>query len=1003
VQFTDAAQYVPDDQLERLPENPEHPVELLGRGRLGSAADLRRILTHVRLTGRLANVLYSMDMTGTDFYAYQFKPVVKLLNSPTTGILIADEVGLGKTIEAGLLWTELRSRFDFRRLLVLCPAVLRDKWVRELRLRFGVTADVLGPRDVLTKLSEAADRDSLTGFAIVCSMQGLRPPRGWEEADAEGGSTLALARFLSAQQHEDPLIDLLVMDEAHYMRNPETATTDLGRLLRGVSQYVALLSATPIHLRSRDLYQLLNLADEDLFSRSDFFDELLSANAPLVHIREKLLSGRLNSENFVSMLREAAENPLFEGNRQLSALLDEPPGVEDFKDKRYVTRLAHRLESVNLLGHVVTRTRKREVTEWRVVREPIAELVDLSETEAAFYEAVTDVVRKYAARRDAHEGFLLVTPQRQMSSSMAAALRSWQERATPSVEDIFQDLGPAAADVEEPGPLVRELIERTQTLGDYASLRRHDSKYQRLRSRLVEFLGEHPGEKIVLFSYFRPTLRYLRERLGEDGISTVVLQGGEESPDNVLELFRSQSGPSVLLSSEIGSEGIDLQFSRVVVNYDLPWNPMRVEQRIGRLDRIGQESEKITIWNLLYAKTIDERIYARLYRRLGIFERALGGLEPILGEEIRELTIDLIRDRLSPEQEQARIDWTALAIENKLREEEELEEHASHLVAFGDFILNEIQAARELTRRITAGDLRRYVIAFFQEHYPGSEFRQDPSDDSRFRVSLSNDARHELGHFTRARRLEAHTRLTRNDLATVECRFENTALRGRDHRVEVISQLHPLVRFVGEKLSAPGALQYPAVAVELSSEVLTTELRAGMYVFAVQRWSLVGVQDVERLHFSAAGLGAGGRLIDEETAEKLVMAAAMHGRDWLAAPDHVNLAEASEVANEQCLARGDREYAEFARERRAQNEDRADIQERAAAAHFESRRTSLAAVRERHQRLGRHGLVRATEGQIEALRRWVDRERRRIADRRRLTERKDEICVGLILLSTTKK
>src|SRR5262245_41779208 len=96
VQFPHSAQYVPEDQLELLPEDPEHPVELLERGRLGSADDLRRTLAHVRLTGRLANVLYSMDMTGTDFYAYQFKPIVKLLNSPTTGLLIADEVGLGK-------------------------------------------------------------------------------------------------------------------------------------------------------------------------------------------------------------------------------------------------------------------------------------------------------------------------------------------------------------------------------------------------------------------------------------------------------------------------------------------------------------------------------------------------------------------------------------------------------------------------------------------------------------------------------------------------------------------------------------------------------------------------------------------------------------------------------------------------------------------------------------------------------------------------------------------
>jgi hypothetical protein len=494
VHFPDGATYVPEDQLEVLPDEPEHPIDLLERGRLGAAVDLRRTLTHVRLTGRLANVLYSMDTTGTDFYAYQFKPIVKLLHSPTTGILIADEVGLGKTIEAGLLWTELRSRFDFRRLFVLCPAVLRGKWVRELRLRFGVRAETPSAAEALARLREAAEEGASTGFAIVASMPGLRPPRGWEDAEEEGGPTLALARLLREREHEDPLIDLLVIDEAHYMRNPETMTNDLGRLLRGVSQYVALLSATPIHLRNRDLYQLLNLADGDLFNRPNFFDELLEANEPLVRVRDALLAGRLTPERFVPSLRQAAAHPLLAGNRQLAALLETTPSPEELRDPKYMSQLAHRVESVNLLGHILTRTRKREVTEWRVLREAVLEMVPLSPPEEEFYQAVTEVVREYAAERQAHEGFLLVTPQRQMSSCMAAALRFWQERGTPSKEELFEDAGVAAGELPEVGPLIQELILRTRDLGNYETLRRHDSKYGRLRDRLVEYrFPPHPA------------------------------------------------------------------------------------------------------------------------------------------------------------------------------------------------------------------------------------------------------------------------------------------------------------------------------------------------------------------------------------------------------------------------------------------------------------------------------------------------------------------------------
>jgi len=127
VRFSDRTDYVPFDQVELVPEGGEPPIDLLQRGRLSRPSDLYRTLAHIRLSGRLVNYIYSLDTTETDFYAYQFKPVLKLLHSIGSGILIADEVGLGKTIEAGLIWTELRSRFDFQRLVVLCPAMLREK------------------------------------------------------------------------------------------------------------------------------------------------------------------------------------------------------------------------------------------------------------------------------------------------------------------------------------------------------------------------------------------------------------------------------------------------------------------------------------------------------------------------------------------------------------------------------------------------------------------------------------------------------------------------------------------------------------------------------------------------------------------------------------------------------------------------------------------------------------------------------------------------------------
>ena len=125
VMFPERDRWIPEDQLELVEKAQETPIDLFRGGKFGSAADLRRTITHARITGRLADFIYSLEATNTDFYPFQFKPVLKLLQSPSNSILIADEVGLGKTIEAGLIWTELRARFDLRRLVVVCPAVLR--------------------------------------------------------------------------------------------------------------------------------------------------------------------------------------------------------------------------------------------------------------------------------------------------------------------------------------------------------------------------------------------------------------------------------------------------------------------------------------------------------------------------------------------------------------------------------------------------------------------------------------------------------------------------------------------------------------------------------------------------------------------------------------------------------------------------------------------------------------------------------------------------------------
>lgn len=999
VVFPDSTSWVPEDQTAPA-EEAYDPIELLSGGQVGRAVDLRRLLTHVRLTGRLANLIYSLDATGTDFYAYQFKPVLKMLDSPTGGLLIADEVGLGKTIEAGLVWTELRARFDLTKLLVVCPAVLQQKWCQELSIRFGVDAQPGGAREVLRVIGgdHPGRRDG--GFALVASLQGLRRRKVVDEdPDLVSGPADELSRLLDAAQGSDPLIDLLVVDEAHYLRNPETGSWRVGHALRQVAQYMLLLSATPIHLRNRDLFQLLHLVDEDTFQDADQFEHLLNANAPLVEARELLLRGRATPERITSLLQEALAHPLLRDSHQLTYIQSSLAFGECLGRPSTRGELAQRLDRANLLAQAVTRTRKREVTEWRVLRQATPEFIPMSETERAFYEGVTGVVRRYAQRVAAHEGFLLATPQRQVASSMVAALDEWRRRI-PALGDesgFPDDLddGLDADSSRKLGPLVGEIVGHVARLPDLDDLRVHDSKFERLRAVLAEAFREESKTKVVVFSYYRPTLNYLYDRLARAGFRVFLIHGGTEGKMSTIESFRGAAPPAVLLSSEVGSEGLDLQFARIVVNYDLPWNPMKVEQRIGRLDRIGQEAPKITVWSLLHQGTIEERVYRRLLDRLKIFERALGGLEPIIGEEIRALTHDLLTSALTPAEEEERISQTAQALENARREEEELESEAPQLVAYGDYILQQVQAARELSRRIDGSDLWDYVRDFLVVGFPGCEFSREPDNKELARITLSTDAKRALQALVRDKRLP-YTELASPGTGAVVCKFVNNTSARIAGRQEIVNQFHPLIRFVNAQQSeAQGAL-FPVAAVELATRGPISDLPSGAYAFAVQRWSIWGVQEIERLAYAAVFLDGPSGALAPNQAELLVTSAASSGRDWLAAAGECSLARAAELVDQCCLGQLNSEFQRFVADVKAQNHDRAEVQLRTLESRYARQSQSLHEVLARHRVQGRDGLVRATEGRIKALRERAEMRRRDIEERRTVRYRQDDVCIGVI-------
>lgn len=996
VRFSDGFDYCREVQLEKISDTEDDPILLLKEGKLGRAKDLRGALTYIRLNGRLANLIYSMDTTNTDFYAYQFKPVLNFLDSPGNGLLIADEVGLGKTIEAGLIWTELKSRYDIRKVMVLCPAMLQEKWEAELKRRFGISAEILPSKDALKRLKKIKTQE-LSEFAMICSMQGLRPRRGWDNIEEQQDTASILCRFLNDNQFEEPFIDLLIIDEAHYLRNPESMTSRLGRLLRDVSEHVLLLSATPIHLRNRDLYQLLNLVDENTFNQPAIFDEILAANEPIIRTRDAVLQSELSQSQFIELLKKALEHPFFSENRQIRSLLDKPPSDDVLRDRAFRTNLANRLEAINLLGKTVNRTRKRHVTEWRVIRDPFAEAVPLSDPERKFYNCVTDLVREYALRHTGVEGFLLVMPQRQMSSSMPAALEEWKRRGVISNETIYEAFG--IQDYEgDVGPLTQELINNAHLMGDLDELKANDSKYKRLVLILNRYLKDFPDEKIVLFSYFRPTLKYLHSRLQQDGISSALLMGGMKYDKySIIDFFQSKEGPQILLSSEVASEGVDLQFSNILINYDLPWNPMKVEQRIGRLDRLGQKSSRITIWNLFYQETIDARIYVRLFQRLGIFERALGGLEAILGEEIRKLTIDLLKRDLTPDEEQMRIEQTAQALSVLKEEEEKLEAEANNLMAHGDYILHQVNAARELERTITGHDIWIYVKDYLTKEYVGTEFIQINPNELLFDVTLSSEAKFDLESFVKEMKLQGQTRLADTYASKIRCRFDNKVGFLRPGKEEIISQWHPLVRFISNRIKKLTSFPYYSPVSLHLPHFLSPDISPGIYVFVVERWSVQGVREIEHLKTTAAKYQENTFFLQDNQAEKLVTTAGRKGADWLSALNELNLSATANIVDD-CFKKLENEYEEYVEQIENENNDRADIQERSLRAHQERQLEKLYQMFQQQSATGKENIARMTKGRIDSLKSRMNFKLSEINRRRKLVHHRKEVCIGLIKL-----
>ena len=630
-------QHVAPESLRKVDGDPRDPAFWVTSAP-ASAREIAMTLTWTKLREPLSNTLYSYRATKTVFRAYQFIPALKILNSPTGRLLLADEVGLGKTIEAGLVWSELEQRSPLRRTLVVTPSSLTHKWRMEMSRRFDRDLEVIKPG----KLADLAE-DLLAGrdpeIHAIISVESLR----------------SASDVLEQLTQIRPRFDLVIVDEAHVLRNAGTRSNLLGALLSDWADHLLFLSATPINLRSDDLYNLLTLLDDGMYQDSQIFHMQLEPNKHLNAIERGISHGssgaelrhHLRSIETLPFGRAISKRPDY---ARLEELLDTAAPLEAGQ-RAEVKRLVSEL---NTLSGVLSRTRKVDVPDAKAVREPHQVVVNWSPAEKGFYDRVVDHFMSRARAHGTPPGFAMQMPLRQVASclpAMQARLSANADRFASSVEDYDDEYG------EEDLAEMRE---------DRTSFEWHgeDSKFEALLEQLTH-LREQGLRQALIFSTFRGTIAYLAERLSSN-FRVEQLHGGIHMVDRqpVIDAFRDGNF-DLLIASEVASEGLDFEFCNVLVNYDLPWNPMRVEQRIGRLDRFGQKHEKVLILNMHVPGTIESDILERLYTRIGVFQNSIGDLEPILRDDFRDLANQILDPRLDDSQRRQRAEEIATAIETR--------------------------------------------------------------------------------------------------------------------------------------------------------------------------------------------------------------------------------------------------------------------------------------------------------------------------------------------------
>jgi superfamily II DNA or RNA helicase len=586
------------DSVVRVPSSRLKSIDSVG---ISSPDEIAYVAAAARVADALTqDVLLAPIESSVIPLPHQLRALSRAIANDRVRYLLADEVGLGKTIEAGLIMRELKLRGLIKKTLVIAPKGLVSQWVSEMRFHFGETFQLVLPEDLKTlkritpnAVQESGDKDSRDQEAppanswqlfsqVVVPVDSVKPldkRRGWSAAQLSEHNRERFEDLISAGW------DLVIVDEAHRLggSTDQVARFKLGQGLAEAAPYLLLLSATPHQGKTDAFHRLVSLLD------AKEFPDISSIT------RERVQPYVIRTEKRRAI--DAEGKPLFKPRRtQLS-----PVSWED------------RHRNQQLLYEAVTEyVRDGYNQAMREKRSYIGFLMILMQR---LVVSSTSAIRTTLERRLEALG----APQEQLTLFPSTSDEEWadldgQEQIEVLLRTRLKALKNERAEVK----LLLDAAARCEEIGP-------DAKAEALLDWLYRLQSEEsdPELKALVFTEFVPTQEMLRRFLTERGFSVVCLNGSMDMDERkrVQEAFAK--GTRILISTDAGGEGLNLQFCHVVINYDIPWNPMRLEQRIGRVDRIGQ-THAVRAVNLVFDGSVEHRVREVLERKLAIIFQEFG-------------------------------------------------------------------------------------------------------------------------------------------------------------------------------------------------------------------------------------------------------------------------------------------------------------------------------------------------------------------------------------------